>query len=91
MTVIVYACAFVGILLWSRLADITNARGWTLAASSFTGVLGYGLLIGLTNDKGRLAATCIVAFSVYPNIVLTLSWLTMSIAGYTKRYAQHSL
>ncbi|KAH8812947.1 major facilitator superfamily domain-containing protein [Xylogone sp. PMI_703] len=86
-TVIVYACAFIGILLWSRIADVTNARGLTLVASSFLGVLGYALLIGLTNNVGRLVATCIVAFSIYPNVVLTLSWMTISIAGYTKRYA----
>ncbi|KAH8597715.1 major facilitator superfamily domain-containing protein [Bisporella sp. PMI_857] len=85
MTVVVYACAFVGMLLWARLADITNARGAVLAASSATTALGYALLIGLTNTKGRLAGTCIVAFGAYANTVLTLSWLSMSIVGYTKR------
>lgn len=80
-----YACAFVGIIFWARVADITNARGLTLAASSFTSVLGYALLMGLTGDKEQLAATCIIAFGAYPNIVLTLSWLSISIVGYTKR------
>lgn len=85
MSVIVYACAFVGIIFWSRLSDKTNARGWCLAASSFVGALGYALLIGLTDRKARLAATGIIAFGIFPNIVLTLTWLAMSIAGYTKR------
>ncbi|KAF2801054.1 MFS general substrate transporter [Melanomma pulvis-pyrius CBS 109.77] len=85
MSVIVYACAFVGTLFFARVADKTNARGATLAASSFVAVLGYALLIGLTGTKARLAATCIVAFGSYPNIVLNLSWLAMSVPGYTKR------
>lgn len=85
-TVIVYACAFVGILFWSRVADRTNARGLTLAASGAFSVLGYALLVGLTNDQGRFAATCLLAFGMYPNIVLQLSWMTMSFVGYTKRY-----
>ena len=79
-------CAFAGILISARIADKTNARGMTLAAFSFITVVGYALLIGLTSTPGRLAATCLVAFGAYPNIVLTLSWLSMSIAGYTKRY-----
>jgi len=85
MSVIIYACAFVGILFWSRLADKTNARGLCLVASSFTGTVGYALLIGVTNNKARMAATGLVAFGLYPNVVLTLTWMAMSIAGYTKR------
>lgn len=85
LTVVLYACAFVGIIFWARVADKTNARGLTLAASSFVAVIGYALLIGLTGTKSRLAATCIVAFGTYPNIVLILPWLSMSIVGYTKR------
>lgn len=82
----VYACAFVGILFFGRVVDITNARGATLAVSSFVGVLGYALLIGLKSPQSRLAAVSIVAFGIYPNVVLTLSWLSMSIVGYTKRF-----
>ncbi|EPE33570.1 MFS general substrate transporter [Glarea lozoyensis ATCC 20868] len=87
MTVLVYTCAFVGVLLFARIADRTNARGFTLAVSSSISAIGYALLIGLTNDKARLAATCLVAFGAYPHIVLVLSWMAMSITGYTKRGA----
>ena len=85
-SVIVYACAFVGIIFWARVADMTGARGITLAASTVGGVVGYAILVAGTNDKLRFAATCLTAFSVYPNIVLTLSWCAMSFVGYTRRY-----
>ncbi|CAM1506002.1 Fc.00g116390.m01.CDS01 [Cosmosporella sp. VM-42] len=84
-TVIVYVCGCIGVLFWSRVADITNARGLTLAASSVGAVAGYAMLIAVTARKARFAATCLVAFSMYPNIVLQLSWSAMSFAGYTRR------
>ena len=88
MSVVVYASAFVGTIVFSRIADKTNARGATLAASSFVATLGYALLLGLTGTKARMFGTCVVAFGVYPNIVLNLSWLAMSVPGFTKRLAE---
>ncbi|KAH8879326.1 MFS general substrate transporter [Thozetella sp. PMI_491] len=84
-TVIVYACACFGIILWARISDRTNARGLTLAISTAGAVVGYAMLIGVTNDKVRFFATCLVAFSSYPNIVLMLSWAAMNFVGYTRR------
>lgn len=86
-TVIVYVCAFIGLLIFGFAADRTNKRGLTLAAANGTTVLGYALLLGLTSPKGRFAATCITAFGAYAAIVLQISWLTMSVVGYTHRYA----
>ncbi|KIH89331.1 hypothetical protein SPBR_07064 [Sporothrix brasiliensis 5110] len=84
-SVIVYVCAGVGVLFWARIADVTNARSATLGASIAVSIVGYAILIGTTNTKVRFFATCLVAFSVYPNIVLQLSWATISFAGYTRR------
>ncbi|KAJ5984538.1 hypothetical protein N7481_006637 [Penicillium waksmanii] len=42
-------------------------------------------LVLLKNDKARFGATCFVAFSVYPSVVLQLSWAAMSFVGYTRR------
>ncbi|OTA98910.1 hypothetical protein M426DRAFT_98002 [Hypoxylon sp. CI-4A] len=86
-TTIVYVCGCVGILFWSRLADKTNARGLVLAASTVGAVAGYAVLIWVTNRNVRFAATCVVAFSVYPNSVLQLTWGAMSFVGYTRRGA----
>ncbi|KAJ5260497.1 hypothetical protein N7478_012102 [Penicillium angulare] len=84
-SVIVYACACVGVLFWAKVADRTNARGLTMAASTCGAIVGYSLLLGLENDKARFGATCLVAFSVYPSVVLQLSWAAMSFVGYTRR------
>lgn len=64
---------------------MTNARSMTLGASIVVSIIGYAILIGTTNHKVQFFATCLVAFSVYPNINLQLSWATLSFAGYTRR------
>lgn len=56
-----------------------------MAASTCGAILGYSLLLGLENEKVRFGATCLVAFSVYPSVVLQLSWAAMSFIGYTRR------
>lgn len=84
-TIIVYACAFIGIMLWARISDRTNARGLIMAISTIGAVIGYAMLVGVTNDKVRFFATCLVAFSMYPNIVLMLTWAATNFVGYTQR------
>ncbi|KAI1091576.1 putative pantothenate transporter [Rostrohypoxylon terebratum] len=84
-TVIVYVCGCVGIIFFSRIADLTNARGIVLASSTIGAIIGYAVLIWVTNRNVRFAATCLVAFSMYPSIVLQLSWGAMSFVGYTRR------
>ncbi|KAI0025222.1 putative pantothenate transporter [Xylariomycetidae sp. FL0641] len=84
-TVLVYACAFVGTLFFCLLADRTNQRGLVLAGSTLPGIAGYAMLIALESRRARFAATCLVAFSIYPNIVLQLSWAAMNFVGYTRR------
>ncbi|KAI1375289.1 putative pantothenate transporter [Hypoxylon crocopeplum] len=84
-TTIVYVCGCVGILFFSRIADKTNARGLTMAASTVGAVIGYAVLIWVKHRDVRFAATCLVAFSIFPNSVLQLTWGTMSFIGYTRR------
>ncbi|XMA15216.1 hypothetical protein WAI453_008007 [Rhynchosporium graminicola] len=86
-TVIVYACAFVGLISFGFAADKTNKRGLTLAvANSFT-ILGYTLLISLGSRQRQFAATCITAFGAFPSIILQMSWMVMNVVGYTNRGA----
>lgn len=59
----------------------------TLGASIVVSIVGYAILISVHNTKVLFFATCLVAFSAYPNIVLQLSWATLSFAGYTRRGA----
>ncbi|KAH6673861.1 major facilitator superfamily domain-containing protein [Halenospora varia] len=82
---IVYACAFVGVLFWARLADKTQQRGLVIAASSGVSIIGYALLLALTDKKVRFAATCVVVFGVFPNIILVLAWTMTNVVGYTER------
>ncbi|KAL6890523.1 MFS general substrate transporter [Trichoderma evansii] len=84
-TVIVYGCACLGILFFSRIADKTNARGLTVALSTAGAIAGYAMLIGLENRDARFAATCIIAFCMYPKIVLIITWAAMNFIGYTRR------
>ncbi|KAI1405414.1 putative pantothenate transporter [Hypoxylon fuscum] len=84
-TTIVYVCGCVGILFFSRVADKTNARGLVLAISSVASIVGYAILIWVKQRNARFAATCLVAFGVYPNTVLSLTWAAMSFVGYTRR------
>ncbi|KAH8883690.1 MFS general substrate transporter, partial [Thozetella sp. PMI_491] len=85
MTVIVYACAFVGILFWSRVSDKTRQRGLFVCINCAIATLGYALLLGLTDSTGRFIATCICAASVYPSVVLIVTWTMVNNPGYTQR------
>ncbi|KAI5925986.1 putative pantothenate transporter [Camillea tinctor] len=84
-TIVVYACAFVGVLFWCRLADRTNARGLVFAAASSGSIVGYVLLLATTSRNVRYAGTCILAFFIYPTTVLHLTWAAMNFVGYTRR------
>ncbi|KAI6081263.1 putative pantothenate transporter [Hypoxylon rubiginosum] len=84
-TTIVYVCGCVGIIFFSRLADKTNARGMITAISTVGAVVGYAILIWVTNRDVRFFATCLVAFSIFPNTVLQITWAAMSFVGYTRR------
>ncbi|KAF3057119.1 hypothetical protein GL218_06034 [Daldinia childiae] len=84
-TIIVYVSGCIGILLFSRIADKTNARGIVQAVSLIPAVIGYAVLIWVTNKEVRFAATCFIAFSIFPSTVLQMSWAAMSFVGYTRR------
>ncbi|TVY81958.1 putative transporter [Lachnellula suecica] len=84
-SVIVYACAFVGVILWARVADITNRRGLSSALPNIFAVIGYALLIAVKGTKVRFAATCILAFGTFSNVAIQLTWITMNFIGYTRR------
>ncbi|CAK7224561.1 hypothetical protein SCUCBS95973_005558 [Sporothrix curviconia] len=90
-SVIVYVYAAVGVIFWARASDTTNARSATLGASIVVSIVGYAILIGVDKHKVQFFATCLVAFSAYPNINLQLSWATLSFSGYTRRGASLAL
>jgi hypothetical protein len=87
-TTVVYLCGAAGVLLWAKIADKTNARGLTLAISTIGAIVGYSILISMRQRNIQFFATCLVAFSMYPSIVLQLSWCAMCFPGYTQRWVK---
>lgn len=85
MTVVVYACAFVGLIFWARISDKLNRRGLIICINSAIAAVGYAILLALDQPTPRFIATCICSFSVYPNIVLLLAWAAVNNPGYTYR------
>ena len=68
MSDIVYACALVGIILFARIAERTNPRGLPLVAACTVAMVGYIILLLVTNYKTHLAATFILAFGIFCTI-----------------------
>ncbi|KAJ6153656.1 hypothetical protein N7470_006615 [Penicillium chermesinum] len=67
-----------------RIDDRTNARGYTMAVSAAGSIVGYALLLGLTENYARFAAACVVAVFIYPVTVLKLTWAAMGVVRYTR-------
>ena len=68
-------------------ADHYAERGLHIAIPGMLGVVGYILLITLT-DKGMVAmyiAACITTIGVFSQIPAMLSWFSNNIGGHTKR------
>ncbi|KAK5685131.1 hypothetical protein LTS10_003207 [Elasticomyces elasticus] len=85
MSVVVYACAFVGILGFSYASDRLAKRGLIISISSGIAAIGYAILLGSTNLSARFAATCLCAFGAYPGIAIGLAWTSINNPGYTYR------
>ena len=62
MTVIIYACAFVTIILSARISDKTGKRGVVIITNAAIASLGYILLLTMKNPSGRFAGACECAF-----------------------------
>ncbi|KAJ9646020.1 hypothetical protein H2204_000682 [Knufia peltigerae] len=91
MTVIVYACAFVNILLSARISDKLQTRGPIIMVNTMIGAVGYILLLTLKGAPGRFAGACIVAMGMYPNVVIVLTWTATINVGYTYRASAAAL
>jgi len=85
MTVIIYACAWVSILFWSRISDKIQRRGLVVLVNMSVAAIGYILLLTITGPAGRFASTCVLAIGIYPQIVITSVWLATMNVGYTYR------
>ena len=87
MSVIVYASALVGINFWSYLSDRLGRRGTIICINSAIAAVGYAMLLALKGSVPRLLAICILAASVYPNVIIVQAWTSINNPGYTSRAA----
>ena len=85
MSSIVYASAFVNIVLCARIADKTGRRGLLVIANTAFSVVGFVMLLVFTNATVRFVGTCLVTAAVYPCLMLVLVWLAMNFPGYSHR------
>ncbi|OJD32526.1 mfs transporter protein [Diplodia corticola] len=85
MAVVVYAASFVGILTSCFISDALRKRGIVIVVDAAIAAVGYVLLLVLTDNTARLAATCVVAAAAYPLVVLSLAWTASNNVGYTFR------
>jgi MFS family permease len=85
MSAVVFACAFVGVLFFSRIADKTGRRAITLLASLVFQMVGYIMMLGSSVPNVRFSGACILAFGNYPGAVLIVTWMAMNVVGYTRR------
>lgn len=85
MSSIVYACAFVNIMFCARVADKTNKRGILIVANCCLGLVGFVMLLAITNNTARLVGTCLIAAALMPCLMLVVVWMAINFPGYSYR------
>lgn len=85
MSAVVFVCAFVGVLFFSRIADKTGQRAKTLLVTLVFQMVGYIMMLGSSDSNVRFTGACLLAFGNYPGAVLIVTWMAMCVVGYTKR------
>lgn len=76
-----------GINFWSYLSDRLARRGIIICVNSAIAAVGYAMLLALDDPVPRLVVICIVAVSVYLNVVIVQAWTSINNPGYTSRAA----
>lgn len=82
-----YACATVALVAVNYISDRFRRKGIFLAGCISLAIAGYIILMTITNNAGRVVATCLVVSGIYPAIILVFSWANTNSCGYTKRAA----
>ncbi|KAI9707987.1 MAG: hypothetical protein M1820_004406 [Bogoriella megaspora] len=85
MSSIVYAGAFVTILVCARIADKTAQRGIIIVVNSAVACAGLIALLCLKTPISRFVATCVLTAALYPCLELVLVWMAINTVGYSHR------
>lgn len=72
MSSVVYACAFVYIIICARIADKTQKRGILIIFNCIFALIGFTMLLIITNDTARFVGTCLIASAMMPCLMLVL-------------------
>lgn len=84
-TIIPYSFAIVSMPIASWVADKYRARAVPHAICLCISITGFVILLSTTNVTALMAGCCFVACGVFPDLVISTSWLTTTHGGYTKR------
>ena len=90
-SVIPYACAFFCLIAVCSISDRLNIKFVPIICLLSMILLGYILLVAATSTNARIAGTCLVVAGAYPTVVLTVAWIGINTAGFTKRAATWSV
>jgi len=80
-----YACAFVCCLLASYSSSRRNEHGFHLMFCLLVGLLGFILMVTLTDKAALYVSSCIACCGVFSAFPLLLSWFTKNVGGHTKK------
>ncbi|OIW32824.1 MFS general substrate transporter [Coniochaeta ligniaria NRRL 30616] len=84
-SVIPYAVAFVALLSLSFLSDRINRKGCFVIAGLTSALIGYIMLLTAKTTVVKMVATCFVVGGIYTGVLLSVVWLGINNAGFTKR------
>ncbi|KAF2194240.1 MFS general substrate transporter [Zopfia rhizophila CBS 207.26] len=85
MSVPPYAAAAAMTVFIGFLSDRTKWRGYCNMAVSFTGCVGFAMLLSTTNVAVQYTGTFLGAMGIYPTVANTLSWASNNVEGVYKR------
>lgn len=86
LTIPVFVCAAVALLVFRSLSDHFKRRGLFLVTVFAIAALGYLLLlVGNSSQRPSFAATFLVGIGTYPCVVITLAWVNSNFICYTRR------
>lgn len=84
-TIIPYSFAIVSMPIASWIADKYRCRAIPHAICLGISMIGFIILLATTNPTVLIAGCCFVACGIFPDLVISTSWLTSTHGGYTKR------
>ncbi|PWY68991.1 putative pantothenate transporter [Aspergillus sclerotioniger CBS 115572] len=85
LTIPIYACAVVSLLLLGFSSDYVRRRGVFLAGCYVVVAAGWIMLLVSGGRYVCMAALYLIAVGTYPAVILTVGWMNSNFVGFTKR------